>query len=151
MMVFFLISGAVNRNLPKKAWPEVLRASLRLLALAWVVHIIGVLFPLVVNLIGSLVPIHTGITLEAPDSIRGVAIAIADPIFEGFKWSAGVLWFLTSLCFVQILAFLSLRRFPALAVLIVAIAATAIIAYLNDIFPEQYLLKTWMPGLAFFA
>jgi hypothetical protein len=134
MMVFFLISGAVNRNLPKKAWPEVLRGSLRLLALAWVVHIIGTL----VNL--ALKP-------ELRSSAWNVVYAFVDPIVEGYLWSVGVLWFLTALCFVQILAYLTLRRFPALAVVLVATAAAAVTPYL----PEQYLLKTWLPGLAFFA
>jgi fucose 4-O-acetylase-like acetyltransferase len=147
MMLFFLVSGAVNKSLPKKAWPDVLRASLRLLALAWVVHVLGVLFPVVVNFIGQFVPVHTGITLESPTSIWGFAVALFDPIIEGYKWSVGVLWFLTSLCFVQILAYWSLRRFPAIGVLAVAVAATAATSYL----PEQYLMRTWAPGLAFFA
>jgi fucose 4-O-acetylase-like acetyltransferase len=134
MMVFFLISGAVNRNLPKKAWPEVLRGSLRLLALAWVVHIIGTL--------GNL-----ALQPELRSSAWNVAYAFVDPIVEGYLWSVGVLWFLTSLCFVQILAYFTLRRFPALAVVLVAMAATAVTPYL----PEQYLLKTWLPGLSFFA
>ncbi len=147
MMLFFLVSGAVNRSLPKKAWPDVLRASLRLLALAWVVHVIGVLFPIVVNFVGGFLPIHSGITLETPGSIADFAAALFLPILEGYKWSVGVLWFLTSLCFVQILAYWSLRRFPAIAVLAVAVAATAITNYL----PEQYLMRTWAPGLSFFA
>jgi fucose 4-O-acetylase-like acetyltransferase len=134
MMVFFLISGAVNRNLPKKAWPEVLRGSLRLLALAWVVHILGTFVVLAIE-------------PEVRSSFWNVAYAFVDPIVEGYKWSVGVLWFLTSLCFVQILAYLTLRRFPALAVVLVATAATAVTPYL----PEQYLLKTWLPGLSFFA
>jgi fucose 4-O-acetylase-like acetyltransferase len=134
MMVFFLISGAVNRNLPKKAWPEVLRSSLRLLALAWVVHILGTFVVLAED-------------PEIRSSVWNVVYAFVDPIVEGYKWSVGVLWFLTSLCFVQILAYLTLRRFPALAVVLVAMAATAVTPYL----PEQYLLKTWLPGLAFFA
>jgi fucose 4-O-acetylase-like acetyltransferase len=134
MMLFFLISGAVNRNLPKKAWPEVLRGSLRLLALAWVVHILGAIFGLIID-------------PEARSSFGGAIWTVVDPILEGYKWSVGVLWFLTSLCFVQILAYLTLRRFPALAVVLVSMAATAATPYL----PEQYLLKTWLPGLAFFA
>jgi fucose 4-O-acetylase-like acetyltransferase len=134
MMLFFLISGVVNRNLPKKAWPDVLRASLRLLALAWVVHIIGAIVVLI------LYP-------EARSSLGNALWVIIDPILEGYKWSVGVLWFLSALCFVQIMAFFTLRRFPALAVVLVAMAATAITPYL----PEQYLLKTWLPGLAFFA
>ena len=134
MILFFLVSGAVNRNLATKAWPDVLRASLRLLALAWVVHILGWAFGLVIN-------------PEARNSIGDAVWNLVDPILEGYKWSVGVLWFLTSLCFVQILAYLSLRRFPAVAVVIVAMAATAITNYL----PEQYLMKTWAPGLAFFA
>ncbi len=147
MMLFFLVSGAVNRSLTKKAWPDVLRGSLRLLALAWVVHILGVLFPIVVNFVGDLVPIHTGIALEAPHSFRDAAIAIVDPMLEGYLWSVGVLWFLTSLCFVQLLAYLTLRRLPALAVVLLAMAGTAITVYL----PGQFLMKTWLPGLSFFA
>jgi fucose 4-O-acetylase-like acetyltransferase len=134
MMLFFLISGAVNRNLPKKAWPEVLRGSLRLLALAWVVHILGAIFALIID-------------PGTRTSLGGAIWGIVDPILEGYKWSVGVLWFLTALCFVQILAYWTLRRFPALAVVLVAMAATALTPYL----PEQYLLKTWLPGLAFFA
>ncbi|MBI4724286.1 MAG: acyltransferase family protein [Rhodomicrobium sp.] len=136
MMLFFFVSGAVNRNLTKKLWPDVLRGSLRLLALAWVVHILGVLFAMA-----------TGFAPEATRSLWDAAFAIGDPIAEGFLWSVGVLWFLTSLCFVQLLAYLSLRNFPALAVVLVAMAATAITVYL----PDQYLLKTWLPGLSFFA
>ena len=105
MMLFFLVSGAVNRSLPKKAWPDVLRASLRLLALAWTVHVLGWAFGLAIN-------------PEARSSFGGAAWNLLDPILEGYKWSVGVLWFLTSLCFVQILAYFSLRRFPALAVVI---------------------------------
>jgi fucose 4-O-acetylase-like acetyltransferase len=134
MMLFFLVSGAVNKSLPKKAWPDVLRASLRLLALAWTVHVLGWAFGLIVN-------------PEMRASLGGAAWNLFDPILEGYKWSVGVLWFLTSLCYVQILAYWSLRRFPALAVLAVAVAATAITSYL----PEQYLMKTWAPGLSFFA
>ncbi|MFY9641867.1 MAG: acyltransferase family protein [Rhodomicrobium sp.] len=134
MMLFFLVSGAVNRSLPKKAWPDVLRGSLRLLALAWVVHIIGAF-------------VNIGLQPELRSSFGAATWSIVDPILEGYKWSVGVLWFLTSLCFVQILAYLSLRRFPAVAVLIVAMAATAITNYL----PEQYMMKTWAPGLAFFT
>ncbi|MGO9485897.1 MAG: acyltransferase family protein [Rhodomicrobium sp.] len=134
MMLFFLVSGAVNRSLPKKAWPDVLRGSLRLLALAWTVHVLGWAFGLAVN-------------PEARSSFGDAAWNLVDPILEGYKWSVGVLWFLTSLCFVQILAYLTLRRFPALAVVIVAMVATSVTAYV----PEQYLMKTWLPGLAFFA
>ncbi len=134
MMLFFFVSGSVNRNLTKKTIPDVLRASLRLLALAWVVHILGALFSLAIN-------------PEARSSVSGALWSIFDPVLEGYLWSVGVLWFLTSLCFVQILAYFSLRWLPALAVVIVAMAATS----LTDYLPEQYLIKTWMPGLAFFS
>jgi fucose 4-O-acetylase-like acetyltransferase len=134
MMLFFLVSGAVNRNLTKKAFPEVLRGSLRLLALAWVVHILGAF-------------VNIAIQPELRSSFGAAAWSIVDPILEGYKWSVGVLWFLTSLCFVQILAYVSLRLFPAIAVVLFAMAATAATGFL----PEQYLMKTWMPGLSFFA
>lgn len=137
MMLFFLVSGAVNRNLTKKAWPDVLRGSLRLLALAWVVHILGAIVALS---FGYAPP-------EATASVWGVINALFDPILEGFLWSIGVLWFLTSLCFVQLLAYVLLRRFPAIAVVAVAMVGTAITIYL----PNYFLLKTWLPGLSFFA
>ncbi len=146
MMLFFLVSGAVNRNLTKKAFPDILRGSLRLLALAWVVHILGAF----VNIAS-----HP----ELRTSFGVAAWSIFDPILEGYLWSVGVLWFLTALCFVQILAYFSLRFLPAVAVALGAMAATAVIIYvLRDpavpgtyLLPEQYLLRAWLPGLSFFA
>jgi fucose 4-O-acetylase-like acetyltransferase len=138
MMLFFLVSGAVNRNLPRKAWPDVLRGSLRLLALAWVVQIIGAFFAMA-----------AGYAPEATRSVWDAAVYVIDPILEGYCWSVGVLWFLTSLCFVQLLAYVSLRYVPALLVAIAAIAATAAVVYFDA--PNQFLFRTWMPGLTFFA
>jgi fucose 4-O-acetylase-like acetyltransferase len=139
MMLFFLVSGAVNRNLTKKTWPDVLRGSLRLLALTWVVHIIGVLFSMAA---GYAPP-------EATGSVWGAAVAIFDPILEGYCWSVGVLWFLTSLCCVQLLAYALLRYLPAAAVVLLAVAGTAAVVYFDA--PNYYLFRTWMPGLSFFA
>ncbi len=138
MMLFFLVSGAVNRNLAKKSWPEVLRGSLRLLALAWVVHIIGAIFGM-----------SFGYAPEATRSVWDAAFAIVDPILEGYCWSVGVLWFLTSLCFVQLLAYILLRRIPAPVVVLAAMAGTAAVVYFNA--PNYFLFRTWMPGLSFFA
>jgi fucose 4-O-acetylase-like acetyltransferase len=134
MMLFFLVSGAVNKSLPGKAWPDVLRGSLRLLTLAWTVHFLGWAFGLIVH-------------PESRASIGGAVWNLVAPILEGYSWSVGVLWFLTSLCFVQILAYWTLRLLPAALVLIAAVAVTAV----TDYVPEQYLMKTWAPGLAFFV
>jgi fucose 4-O-acetylase-like acetyltransferase len=76
-----------------------------------------------------------------------MAAGIFGPILKGYYWSVGVLWFLTSLCFVQLLAYVLLKRFPALAVAAVAMAGTAASVDL----PNYFLLKTWLPGLSFFA
>ena len=138
MMLFFLVSGAVNRNLPKKLWPDALRGSLRLLALAWVVQVIGAVFAMA-----------AGYAPEATHSIWDALFFIGDPIVEGFCWSIGVLWFLTSLCVVQFLAYLLLQRVPALAVALGAMAATAVVVYYDA--PNYFLFRTWMPGLSFFA
>ncbi len=138
MMLFFLVSGAVNLKLPKKAWPDALRGSLRLLALAWVVQIIGAIFAMAF-----------GYAPEATRSAWDAAVYIVDPILEGYCWSVGVLWFLTSLCFVQLLAYVSLRRVQALAVALGAMAATAVVVYFDA--PNYFLFRTWMPGLSFFA
>lgn len=135
MMLFFLVSGAVNKNLPKKEWPDVLRGSLRLLALAWVVHLLGVI-----------VDVSTGnMPATAWEALR---IAFV-PIMEGTSWSIGVLWFLTSLCFVQLLAYFLLRHLSAIAVIAGAMVATAVVVYFDA--SNYYLFRTWMPGLSFFA
>ena len=138
MMLFFLVSGAVNLKLPKKAWPAALRGSLRLLALAWVVQILGAIFAM-----------SFGYAPEATRSVWDAAVYIVDPILEGYCWSVGVLWFLTSLCFVQFLAYILLRRIPALAVALGAMPATAVVVYFDA--PNYFLFRTWMPGLSFFA
>ena len=138
MMLFFLVSGAVNLKLPKKAWPDALRGSLRLLALAWVVQVLGAIFAMAF-----------GYAPEATRSVWDAAVYIVDPILEGYCWSVGVLWFLTSLCFVQLLAYLLLRRIPALAIVLGAMAATAVVVYFDA--PNYFLFRTWMPGLSFFA
>ncbi len=138
MMLFFLVSGAVNLKLPKKAWPDALRGSLRLLALAWVVQILGAIFAM-----------SFGYAPEATRSIWDAVVYIVDPILEGYCWSVGVLWFLTSLCFVQLLAYILLRRISALAIALGAMAATAVVVYFDA--PNYFLFRTWMPGLSFFA
>ncbi len=135
MMLFFLVSGAVNRNLPKKAWPDVVRGSLRLLALAWIVHLLGMI---VVFSLGNM-----------PATPWQAVVAVFDPIVEGYCWSVGVLWFLTALCFVQLLAYFLLRHLPAIAVVAGSMVLTAVVVYFDA--PNQYLFRTWMPGLSFFA
>lgn len=136
MVLFFFISGAVNRSLPNKAWPDVLRGSLRLLALVWVVHLIGIFFV-----------IAFGYAPDARKSFYDGAVAVLDPIIEGSSWSIGVLWFLTSLCFVQILAYFVLRRTTSFAVVIAAIAIGIGAMYA----PNYFLFRSWFPGLAFFV
>ena len=138
MMLFFLVSGAVNLKLPNKAWPDALRGSLRLLALAWVVQILGAVFAM-----------SFGYAPEATRSVWDAAVYILDPILEGYCWSIGVLWFLTSLCVVQLLAYVLLRRFHPLAVALGAMAATVPVVYFDA--PNYFLFRTWMPGLSFFA
>ena len=138
MMLFFLVSGAVNLKLPKKAWPDALRGSLRLLALAWVVQIIGAVFAM-----------SFGYAPEATRSVWDAVVYVVDPILEGYCWSVGVLWFLTALCFVQFLAYILLQRIPALVVVLGAMGATAVVIYFDA--PNYFLFRTWMPGLSFFA
>ncbi len=139
MMLFFLVSGAVNRNLTKKAWPDALRGSLRLLTLTWLVHILGCVFAMSA---GFAPP-------EATGSVWGAAVYIVDPILEGYCWSIGVVWFLTSLCFVQLLAYVLLRYIPALIVVLLGVAGTVAVVYFDA--PNQFLFRTWAPGLTFFA
>jgi fucose 4-O-acetylase-like acetyltransferase len=138
MMLFFLVSGAVNLKLPKKAWPDVVRGSLRLQALAWVVHLLGIV-----------VVFSLGLAPEALTSPWTAAVAVFNPILQGFLWSVGVLWFLTALCFVQLLAYVLLRYLPAWSVVLIGMAGTAVVVYFDA--PNQFLFRTWMPGLSFFA
>lgn len=138
MMLFFLVSGAVNLKLPKKAWPEVVRGSVRLLALAWLIHLLGMIVVFALGL--------------APDAVKSpwsAAVAVFNPILQGFLWSVGVLWFLTALCFVQLLAYGLLRLVSAWAAVLIGMVGTAVVVYFDA--PNQFLFRAWMPGLSFFA
>jgi fucose 4-O-acetylase-like acetyltransferase len=139
MMLFYLVSGAVNRNLTKKAWPDILRGSLRLLALAWVVHILGAFFAMATGFAPE----------EATRSVWDAAVYVIKPILEGYCWSVGVLWFLTSLCFVQLLSYILLRYLPAAVVVLTGVAGTVAVVYFDA--PNYFLFRTWMPGISFFA
>jgi fucose 4-O-acetylase-like acetyltransferase len=108
------------------------------LALAWAVQIIGAIFAM-----------SFGYAPEATRSVSDAVFYIDDPILEVYRWSLGVLLFLTSLYFVQLLAYFLLRRIPALAVVFGAMAATGLVVYFNA--PNYFLFGTWMPGLSFFA
>lgn len=138
MMLFFAVSGAVNRNLPNKPWSDAVRASLRLLMLAWVVHLLGVATGVVF-----------GYRPDITGSLTGALTGIFVPMLEGFFWSIGVLWFLSSLCCVQFLGYWALRKISPTTVVGLAIIATAASVYVEA--PNQFMLRTWMPGLSFFA
>jgi acyltransferase len=138
MMLFYVVSGAVNRNLPSKPWYDALRASLRLLMLAWIVHVLGALTGLIVG-------VRPDMTESPGGALRGLFL----PILEGYFWSIGVLWFLSSLACVQLLGYFTLRRMPALAAVALGMAGTAVTVYFSA--PNQFMLRTWMPGLSFFA
>jgi len=139
MMLFFFVSGVVNRSLANKPWQDAARASLRLLALAWVVHLLGVVVALV-----------TGTRPEAFSSVPNTLNFAVMPLIQGNNWSVGVLWFLTSLCCVQFLAYLCLRiKLPPLAIVGAALLGTAMVVWSEAANP--FMFRTWMPGLCFFA
>ena len=101
------------------------------------------------QIIGAVFGMAFGYAPEATRSVWDAIVYIFDPILEGYCWSIGVLWFLTSLCFVQFLAYILLRYVPALAVVVGAMLATAAVVYFDA--PNYFLFRTWMPGLSFFA
>ncbi len=139
MMLFFFVSGVVNRSLPKKPWHEALRASLRLLALAWVVHLLGVFVAFVSGT-------RPDLFASAQTALSGTLL----PLVQGYYWSVGVLWFLTSLCCVQFLAYLCLHfRIPPPLIIVAALIGTVAVVYLDA--PNQFLFRTWMPALSFFV
>ena len=141
MPLFFLVSGAVNRNLPSKSLAHAARGTLKLWAMAWLAHLAGALLSLA---------IFYDRTLDRTlyENVFGELI---EPIIRGESFSIGVLWFLMSLGAVQFLAWLALRCWNSFDVTVFAIAAGFTFTYFASDITNYYLIKTWLPGFVFFT
>lgn len=138
MPLFFLLSGAANRDIAAKSAREVLRGSLRLILLAWICQIVGA--GLAVAL--GRVPAQPGNVVET----------VFRPIVGGYDWSTAVIWFLVSLAVVRPIVHALLARRSAIAV-VAATSALALGAWalVDPRIDDIQQVRTWVPGALFFA
>ena len=138
MPLFFLVSGAANRDIVEKSYGEVLRGSLRLLVLVWFCHA-------AVATIG----IGSG-WMRLPAGAGYDSLLM--PFVTGHGWSMSVLWFLVSVAIVRLLVHALLVRrsslATAVAVVAVGLGARALAASEGE---TLYQVATWVPGAGFFA
>ncbi len=138
MPLFFLVSGAANRDIAAKSFGEVLRGSIRLLFLAWFCHAL-------VAAIG----IGSGwMRLPADAGYDSLLM----PFVTGRGWSMSVLWFLVSLAIVRVLVHALLVRRSILATGTAAVAmGVGALAFVASDGETLFQVATWVPGGAFFA
>lgn len=137
MPLFFLVSGAGAAKLAGKGWRNVLKTSLFLLALAYLVHALGLLGLAAQQGLGF----GPGI-----DLLRyGLESSL-----KGRDFSTVVVWFLVSLAFVRLIAFGVFRLAPrrvAWAIIVAIGLASLVVPHL----PHLFMLRTWFAGTVFFA
>lgn len=138
MPLFFMLSGAANRDIGEKPFGEVLRDSVKLLLLVWFCHAL-----IAIGGIGSGV-------MRLPSG-AGYDVLLS-PFVTGRGWSMSVLWFLVSLAIVRLLvhALLSRRSIRVTALAVAAIGA-GLAALVGPKGETLYQIATWVPGATFFA
>lgn len=143
--LFFLISGAAHRNIAQKSLRQVAESSLRLIALAYMVHVAG----------GILLYFDRALPWTDYEVVKGTLT----PFIKGAGFSTIVLWFLYALAIVQFLFYVLLRSFemktPRYRVAIwVALAILGAISVASLFFPATpsfQQVKSWVPGMVFFG
>lgn len=137
MPLFFLVSGAAAAKLPVKGWRNVLRTSLHLLLLAYLVHALGLLV------------MAAGLLLGQEGSFAELVRFGLESALKGRDFSTIVVWFLVSLAIVRLIAYALFSRLPRAVGWIIAPAGLA--SLLVPVLPNAFMLKTWFAGLVFFG
>lgn len=138
MPLFFLVSGAASARLPRKGWRNVLRTSLYLVALAYLVHWLGVAGLLFETLLSG-----------DEDYILNLTLGLEAGL-KGRNFSTIVVWFLVSLAVVRLIAYLLFSRMPRQRAML-AVAAIGLASVLMPVLPNAFMMKTWFAGTVFFA
>ena len=143
--LFFLISGAANRNLGRKTLRQVAESSLRLIVITYMVHVAG----------GILLYFDRALPWTDYEVIKGTLT----PFIKGAGFTTIVLWFLYALAIIQFLFYLMIRslelpvfrqRVALWAVLGVLCAASIVSLFFPTLHSFQQ-IKAWTPGLIFFG
>jgi hypothetical protein len=138
MAVFFMVSGAAAAGICAKTWRSVVRTSLFLIALAYLVHFLGVFLHLAQS------------AVTGGDDFERVALYGLEAALKGRGFSTVVIWFLVSLAVVRLIVyalFKTLTR-PQAFIAVIAIALSSVfVPYI----PNAFMAKTWSIGVAFFA
>lgn len=138
MAVFFMVSGAAAAGIAAKTWRNVVRTSLFLIALAYLVHFLGVFLHLAES------------AATGGDDFERTALYGLEAALKGRGFSTVVIWFLVSLAVVRLIVyalFKTLSR-PQAFIAVIAIAlSSALVPYI----PNAFMAKTWSIGITFFA
>jgi fucose 4-O-acetylase-like acetyltransferase len=145
MPLFFLISGAVNRNLGNKSLRQVAESSLSLIFLAFMVHIAG-----------SVVLFFDRVM---PWTDLQVLKETFTPLIKGAGFSTVVLWFLYAIGVVQFLFYLTLRAADlkrprhriAVRAAVALLCGISIAGLLFPTVPSYLQFKAWFLGLVYFG
>ena len=143
--LFFLISGAANRNIARKTLREVAESSLRLIALAYMVHVAG----------GILLYFDRTLPWTDFEVVKGTLT----PFIKGAGFSTIVLWFLYALGIVQLLFYVMLRSVElksarlrvALWAVLAVLGAASVVSLFFPATPSFQQVKAWVPGLILFG
>lgn len=138
MAVFFMVSGAAAAGIAAKTWRNVLRTSLFLIALAYLVHFVGVLLNL------------AEVAVTGGDDFNRTVLYGLEAALKGRSFSTVVIWFLVSLAVVRLIVYALFKTLsPPQAFL--AVIAIALSSVLVPFIPNAFMAKTWSIGVTFFA
>ncbi|WNJ89195.1 acyltransferase family protein [Bosea sp. 685] len=137
MPLFFLVSGAAAAKLPAKGWRNVVKTSLYLILLAYLVHMLG------------LIGLAADALLGGEGNLLEIGRSGFEAMLKGRNFSTIVVWFLVSLALVRLIAYAVFSRFPRAIYAVIALAALA--SLLVPVLPNAFLMKSWFTGLVFFA
>ncbi|MBY6242669.1 acyltransferase [Methylosinus sp. Sm6] len=135
MPLFFLISGAILDQFSGKSWKDVATRSAYLIALAYIVDVIGIFFAAVTQ----------GVSSETIPTLENYVV---DHLLLAESFSTITPWFLVAFAIVRLLAYALTRCDGAKRWLIGA--ALAIVFAASYRYPQAFHLRAVPPGVAFF-
>jgi fucose 4-O-acetylase-like acetyltransferase len=136
MPAFYFVSGLVAANLKAKPFVKALAAALSLILFAAITHLL-------------VAPLQAAALYHQGNSAQVIATQILKPLLLGQGFNLVVTWFLVSLAFVQILAWIYLQARPwgRLAIWL-CLAGLYFVFQVSDY--QLFQFSTWGAGLVFF-
>jgi len=136
MPAFYFVSGLVSENFAARPPSKMLAAAMSLILLADITHL-------------AVAPLQAVALLHQGNPLGIAAWQILSPLVLGQDFNLIVTWFLVSLAFVQIFAWIYLHARPAVRWLIWALLAGLYFAF-QQTGQQIFQFSTWGAGLVFF-